>query len=229
LRWQHPERGLLAPDEFLPCLRGEALEIELGWWVIRRAVETLAEWRGRGLSLTLSVNVTAAQLLADDFIARLEETLGAYPTLPARSLVFEILETGVLSDVSRVAKVIRDCAALGVDFALDDFGTGYSSLSYLKYLPVRELKIDRSFVRDMLFDRDDLAIIKGVVGLACVFRVEVVAEGVETAEQARTLVGLGCPIMQGFLVAPAMPAEEFLRWCVNWRPGPELLASESAH
>jgi len=229
LRWQHPERGLLAPDEFLPCLRGEALEIELGWWVIRRALEALVEWRGRGLSLTLSVNVTAAQLLADDFIARLEETLGAYPTLPARSLVFEILETGVLSDVSRVAKVIRDCAALGVDFALDDFGTGYSSLSYLKYLPVRELKIDRSFVRDMLFDRDDLAIIKGVVGLACVFRLQVVAEGVETAEQARTLVGLGCPVVQGFLVAPAMPAEEFLRWCVNWRPGPELLASESAH
>ena len=229
LRWQHPERGLLPPDEFLPGLRGEELEVDLGWWVIRSALGALAGWRARGLSPTLSINVVAEQLLGDDFIARLRETTGRHPTLPARSVVLEILETGVLADVSRVAELIRDCAALGVDFALDDFGTGYSSLAYLKHLPVRQLKIDRSFVRDMLVDRDDLAIIEGIVGLARVFRLEVVAEGVETAEQARTLVGLGCPIVQGFLVAPAMPAEEFARWCGAWRPGPELLAGGSGH
>jgi diguanylate cyclase (GGDEF)-like protein/PAS domain S-box-containing protein len=224
LRWQHPERGLLPPDEFLPGLRGEELEVDVGWRVIGDALAALAAWRAGGLAPTLSINVVAEQLLATDFVARLREAIGRHPTLPPRSVVLEILETGVLADVSRVAELIRECAGLGVDFALDDFGTGYSSLAYLKHLPVRQLKIDRSFVRDMLVDRDDLAIIEGVVGLARVFGLEVVAEGVETGEQARALVGLGCPIVQGFLVAPAMPAAEFAGWCRRWRPPPDLLA-----
>lgn len=224
LRWRHPERGLLAPDEFLPGLHGEDLEIELGWWVIDRALDALAGWRDDGLAPTLSINVCAEQLLETDFVSGLRGVLSRHPSLPPRSVVLEILETGVLADVARVAELIRECAALGVDFALDDFGTGYSSLAYLKHLPVRQLKIDKSFVRDMLVDRDDLAIIEGIVGLARVFGLEVVAEGVETAEQAHALVALGCPIVQGFLIATAMPAAEFAGWCRRWRPPPDLLA-----
>lgn len=223
LRWNHPERGLLAPDEFLPGLRGSELEVDLGWWVIASALEALSAWRTLGLSPILSINVVAEQLRSLDFVTRLRALLALYPDLPERSLVLEILETGVLSDVARIAELIRECTVIGVDFALDDFGTGYSSLAYLKHLPVRQLKIDRSFVRDMLDDRDDLAIIEGVIGLARVFRLEVVAEGVETPEQARALLGMGCPTVQGFLIAQAMPANRFARWCEEWRPAPELL------
>ena len=223
LRWNHPERGLLSPDEFLPGLRGSELEVELGWWVIDSGLAALAGWRAIGLSPILSINVVAEQLRSLDFVPRLRGHLSLYPDLPDHSVVLEILETGVLSDVARIAELIRECTTIGVDFALDDFGTGYSSLAYLKHLPVRQLKIDRSFVRDMLVDRDDLAIIEGVVGLAHVFKLEVVAEGVETPEQARALLGMGCPTVQGFLIAQAMPAAEFARWCEAWRPAPELL------
>jgi diguanylate cyclase (GGDEF)-like protein/PAS domain S-box-containing protein len=225
LRWRHPELGLLPPDEFLPGLRGTELEVDLGWWVIARALEALAVWREAGLGPTLSINVVAEQLRAADFVPRLRALLALHPGLPEHSLVLEILETGVLSDVARIAEQIRECAAFGVDFALDDFGTGYSSLAYLKHLPVRQLKIDRSFVRDMLDDSDDLAIVEGIVGLARVFRLEVVAEGVETVEQARALVGLGCPIVQGFLIAKGLPATEFASWCGHWKPSPTLLSS----
>ncbi len=228
LRWRHPERGLLLPDEFLPGLRGEELEVGLGWWVIASALDALDRWREAGLSPTVSINVVAEQLLATDFVARLRETLGRHAGLSARHVVLEILETGVLADVARVAALIRECDALGVSFALDDFGTGYSSLAYLKHLPVRQLKIDRSFVRDMLVDADDLAIIEGIVGLARVFGLEVVAEGVETTEQARALLNLGCPIVQGYVIAQAMPADAFIDWCGQWKPDPALFAGSAA-
>jgi diguanylate cyclase (GGDEF)-like protein/PAS domain S-box-containing protein len=224
LRWHDPERGLLLPDDFLPTLRGDELEREIGWWVLDQVLRAVEGWRQHGLDPAVSVNVAGEQLLAGDFLTRLRLALGRHPGVPSDRLVLEILETGVLADVARVAALIQECSHLGVGFALDDFGTGYSSLAYLKHLPVRQLKIDRSFVRDMLVDADDLALIEAIVGLARVFGLEVVAEGVEHAEQARALLGLGCPVVQGFAIAPPMPAARFVDWCERWRPDPALLA-----
>ena len=127
-------------------------------------------------------------------------------------LQIEVLETNAFQDLDQVAAVMRSCNALGVSFALDDFGTGYSSLTYLKYLPAQTLKIDQSFVRDMLTDPSDLAIVTGVIGLAHAFSRQVLAEGVESLEHARLLVSLGCNLAQGFGLAEPMPTEEFIAW-----------------
>ena len=130
----------------------------------------------------------------------------------------EVLETSALEDIQRVSQIMRDCQALGVRFALDDFGTGYSSLTYLKRLPAEMLKIDQSFVRDMLADPDDLAIVQGVIGLAAAFRREVIAEGVETVAHGQSLLGLGCHFAQGYGIARPMPGSEILQWVASWRP-----------
>ena len=129
-----------------------------------------------------------------------------------------MLETSALDDIAGVSQVIESCRMLGVVFALDDFGTGYSSLTYLKRLPVAVLKIDQSFVRDMLDDPDDLAILQGVIGLARAFRRELIAEGVETVAHGTALLHLGCELAQGYGVARPMPADELPRWARHWRP-----------
>jgi len=131
-----------------------------------------------------------------------------------------VLETSALNDINHVSRVIADCAGIGVSFALDDFGTGYSSLTYLKRLPADQLKIDRSFVRDMLDDPEDLAILEGVLSLATAFHRQVVAEGVETGAQGEMLLQLGCELAQGYYIARPMPAEAFAGWVKEWRPDP---------
>ncbi|MEN9467285.1 MAG: hypothetical protein RL081_1286, partial [Pseudomonadota bacterium] len=170
IRWQHPERGLLAPAAFLPVIEGQPISIEIGEWVIQTALAQMALWRGAGLDIGVSVNIGALQLQQPGFVARLGTLLAAHPTVPAQSLELEILETSALEDMAQISEVMHACQAIGVRFALDDFGTGYSSLTYLKRLPAELLKIDQSFVRDMLTDVDDLAIVKGVIGLASAFR-----------------------------------------------------------
>lgn len=130
----------------------------------------------------------------------------------------EVLETSALSDTSQVSATMQACIALGVRFALDDFGTGYSSLTYLRRLPAHMIKIDQSFVRDMLTDADDLAIIEGVVGLAKAFQREVIAEGVETIEHGKALLQLGCHLAQGYGIARPMPADDIRAWLISWRP-----------
>jgi EAL domain-containing protein (putative c-di-GMP-specific phosphodiesterase class I) len=135
-------------------------------------------------------------------------------------LIFEILETSALDDTQRVSKVIRECQSMGIAFALDDFGTGYSSLTYLKQLPAETLKIDRSFVHDMLTNRDDLAIVKGIIALAKAFRRKVIAEGVETRAHMDKLRRLGCESVQGFAIARPMPAADFLPWSATQKPSP---------
>jgi EAL domain-containing protein (putative c-di-GMP-specific phosphodiesterase class I) len=129
-----------------------------------------------------------------------------------------VLETSALQDFESVSQVIADCAAIGVEFSLDDFGTGYSSLTYLKRLPVSLLKIDQSFVRDMLDDADDLAILEGVIGLAKAFHRKVIAEGVETVAHGTRLLELGCDLAQGYGIARPMPAEDFPAWVASWKP-----------
>ncbi|MFZ6749391.1 EAL domain-containing protein [Undibacterium sp. Ren11W] len=218
IRWQHPQLGLLAPAEFLPTIEVHPLAIRVGEWVIETALCQIELWQAQGLAIPVSVNIGAYQLQQTNFVARLRAILAAHPQVSPSSLKIEVLETSALEDVSGVSQVIQACRAMGVMFALDDFGTGYSSLTYLKNLPVSELKIDQSFVRDMLDDPDDLAILEGVIGLASAFRREVIAEGVETVEHGAMLLQLGCDLAQGYGIARPMPAAQFPAWAANWQP-----------
>ncbi|UZE96203.1 sensor domain-containing protein [Alkalimarinus alittae] len=216
IRWKHPERGLLGPDLFLPSIEGHPISIDLGEWVIETALKQTSEWHSEGLNLPVSVNVGAFQLQDHNFLARLTEMLKAYPEEPRGQLELEILETSALEDVTQVSTLMEACKDLGVDFALDDFGTGYSSLTYLKHLPAASIKIDRSFVRDMLTDSDDLAIVQGVIGLADVFRRQVIAEGVETKAHSTMLMAMGCELAQGYGIAWPMRAANIPGWVTKW-------------
>ncbi len=220
IRWQHPTKGLLAPAQFLPVIEDHPLAVVLGEWVIRTALVQIQQWQSQGLALQVSVNVGARQLQQDNFVQRVGELLASVPGVKAAQLQMEVLETSALQDLARTAQVIRACDQLGVGFALDDFGTGYSSLTYLKHLPVQTIKIDQSFVRNMLGDPADLAILQGVISLARAFQREVVAEGVETVAHGTRLLQLGCHLAQGYGIAHPMPADAFLAWHASWQPDP---------
>ncbi len=220
VRWRHPERGLLEPGRFLPIIEGDPLAIDLGEWVISHALKQIEEWRNEGLDLPVSVNIDALQLQHPEFVSRLEALLAEHPKVPPSKLELEVLESGALRDVTAVSQVIRTCNRLGVTFSLDDFGTGYSSLSYLKRLPVHFLKIDQTFVHDMLDDSEDLTILEGVLGLANAFQREAVAEGVETVDHGLMLLRLGCQLAQGYGIARPMPGGQMPDWAANWRPDP---------
>jgi EAL domain-containing protein (putative c-di-GMP-specific phosphodiesterase class I) len=168
----------------------------------------MRQWQAAGLDLAVSVNIGARQLQQENFATRLADLLAANPGIAPSQLELEILETSALEDIAWVSQVMGTCQALGVRFALDDFGTGYSSLTYLKRLPAEMLKIDQSFVRDMLTDRDDLSIVKTVIGLAAAFHRQVIAEGVETATELEMLRQNRCDQAQGFYFARALPAAD---------------------
>lgn len=218
IRWQHPERGLLSPGVFLPIIEDHPLAVDLGEWVIDAALTQMECWQAAGLHLPVSVNISARQLQQPDFVQRLRGLLTRHPRVPAGNLELEVLETSALEDLAHITETINTCQELGVGFAMDDFGTGYSSLTYLKRLPVTLLKIDQSFVRDMLDDPDDLAILEGVIGLAMAFRRAVIAEGVETTEHGELLLRLGCELGQGHGIARPMPAARIADWIASWRP-----------
>jgi diguanylate cyclase (GGDEF)-like protein/PAS domain S-box-containing protein len=220
IRWQHPDRGLLPPVAFLPAIEDHPLAIAVGEWVIATALTEVARWRELGLDIPISVNVGAHQLQQADFVDRLRALLAKHPGLAPSRLELEILETSALNDITQVSQVIEDCERIGVTFALDDFGTGYSSLTYLKRLKVRLLKIDQSFVRGMLDDPDDLAILEGVIGLASAFKCGVIAEGMETAAHGAMLLKLGCDLAQGYGIARPMPGDAIPAWSATWRPDP---------
>lgn len=217
IRWQHPQKGLLAPGTFLPIIENHNLSIELGEWVIATGLSQIAQWQAQGITVPVSVNVGALQLQQSNFSSRLEQLLNDYPETIKRCLELEILETSALGDITQISKVISACQTLGVSFALDDFGTGYSSLSHLKQLPAQMLKIDQSFVRDMLEDEGDLNIIKGVIGLASAFNRSVIAEGVETTAHGKLLLTLGCDLAQGYGIARPMPADAIPAWINAWQ------------
>lgn len=218
IRWRHPERGLVPPGLFLPAIEQHSLGVTLGYWVMERAIQQLAEWQQQGWALPVSVNISAYHLQQPDFVNRLQQLLRRYQQVSPALLQLEILETGALNDLSHVQAVMHACLRAGVSFALDDFGTGYSSLTYLKRLPAQVLKIDQSFVRDMLTDPDDLAILKGILVLAHEFKRDIVAEGVETTEHGEALLALGCQLAQGYGIARPMPAADFEQWRHHWAP-----------
>jgi diguanylate cyclase (GGDEF)-like protein/PAS domain S-box-containing protein len=220
IRWQHPLEGLLAPARFLPLVENSDLAIPLGEWVIETVLTQMSAWRRSGLNLKVGINIAARHLQIPDFSTRLAALLARYPDVPPAAVELEVVESVALEDIVHVARIIEDCHALGVAFALDDFGTGYSSLSYFKRLKVDLLKIDQSFVRDLLDDEEDRAIVAGVIGLTQSFKRRVIAEGVETVATGTALIAMGCPLAQGYGIARPMPAAELPDWMANWRPDP---------
>ncbi len=223
IRWQHPEEGLLPPAEFLPILEEDALSIDLGEWVIRSALKQLDSWRSTPLEMPISVNVSPLQLQHPDFVIQLKKMLEDFPLVNPKNLELEILESSALKDINTVSGVIGNCNKLGIEFSIDDFGTGYSSLTYLKRLPAEYLKIDQSFVRDMLIDVDNRMIIQGIIELAKAFDLKVIAEGVETPAHGEELMSLGCLLAQGYGIAKPMPAGEFPEWIKCWQEDPKLI------
>ncbi len=221
IRWQHPAEGLIPPMAFLPLVEQTDVIVDVGDWVMDQALLQMATWqRDTGKTWPVSVNIAARHFQRTDFAQRLTHALAQHPTVLPSMLEIEILESVAIDHVQQVQANITACRALGVRFALDDFGTGYSSLSYLKSLPAHTLKIDRAFVRDILDDKDDLALIEAIIGLAAVFDRNVVAEGVENAEQGVLLMRLGCDVAQGFGIAKPMPAAAVPGWVAQFQPDP---------
>ena len=217
VRWRHPQEGVLAPGAFLPALEGTELEIPFGEWVFAEALRCIATLRRQGLALPLGTNIAARHLQQPGFARWIMGCLDSHPDAPAALVKLEITESAALYDVEHVAAELAQLRAQGITVALDDFGTGYSSLTYLRRLPMDTLKIDQSFVRDMLVDPGDLAIVQGVIGLARSFGLGVIAEGVETAPQGQRLQQLGCPLAQGYYIARPMPLEDFVHWAAHWK------------
>ncbi|WP_051083139.1 EAL domain-containing protein [Hydrogenovibrio halophilus] len=220
IRWQHPEKGLLGPGQFLTLLKDSPLSYQLGLWVIETALTQLDAWQKTGLYTAVSVNIEGDQLLEPDFAERLAELLAAYPEIDPSALTLEILETSALEDLYRVAEAMGTCQQLGVKFSIDDFGTGYASLTYLKALPTDELKVDKSFVQDLLIDPQSLAILESVVGMGRAFDLDVIAEGMEKDEEAVVLLSLGYEWAQGYHIARPMPASDVIDWKNHWMPSP---------
>lgn len=212
IRWNHPERGLLSPIEFLPFAEGSDLIVRIGDWVIEEALRQVSSWREAGIDIGVSVNVASQQLHEIGFSAKLKAALDRYPGFEPHCLELEVLESAAIQDIRLVKKILGECKSLGVMLSLDDFGTGYSSLVYLRHLPVDILKIDQGFVRDMIEDSEDRSLIEGVISLAKIFDLDLIAEGVESAEHGRMLLNLGCDKAQGYGIAKPMRAESLLEW-----------------
>jgi EAL domain-containing protein (putative c-di-GMP-specific phosphodiesterase class I) len=208
VRWQHPERGLLAAGDFVVFAEEAGLVGAIGDWMLRAVVGRLAAWRDAGLGLpTIAVNLSARELSEPGLVARIAEVLALGGAgLP---IELEVTETALVADFGETEKRLHELRALGVRVCLDDFGTGYSSLSHLRRFPIDAVKIDRSFVSDMVANRHDAAIVSAIVALSESLGLGLVGEGVETEAQAAALVRLGCLVQQGYLFSRPVPVEEF--------------------
>lgn len=228
IRWVHPEKGVVLPLEFLPLLEGRELEIDLGNWVISEALQQLTQWQQQGIDVEISVNISSYHLQSSTFFDHLKSALAQCPSVRPEQLQLEILESSILGDIEKISGIIESCQAqLGVKIALDDFGTGYSSLTHIRNLSANVIKIDQSFVRDLLVDPDDYSIIEGVIGLAKAFNQEVIAEGVETDDQGLMLLMMGCDEAQGYNISRPLPAEDVPTWLANYTPSAYWLGYDS--
>ncbi len=217
LRWEHPERGAILPDHFIPMCEETGLIVKLGYRVMQRALAQLAAWNASGLTgLRMALNISGRQILDPELISHVEDALAESGVSPDQ-VEFEITESGVMADVAGARRAILGLKGLGLRISLDDFGTGYSSLSYLKHFNVDALKIDRTFIRDLPMDRGDSAIVSAVVALGHAMGLSVVAEGVETAEQAAAVSRLGCDEMQGYYFARPSRPEMLQQLLGAWR------------
>lgn len=212
LRWQHSERGLVPPDLFIPLAEQNGSIIAIGEWVLDRACRQLREWHDAGHEdLRMAVNLSTVQLHHSE-LSRVVTNLMQRYALPANSLELEVTETGLMEDIAAAAGHLNNLKKAGVLIAIDDFGTGYSSLSYLRGLPLDKIKVDKSFVQDVLLDEDDATIVRAIIQLGRSLNMEVIAEGVETAEQEAYIVAQGCNEGQGYYYSRPLPASGFLEW-----------------
>ncbi|WP_413702389.1 EAL domain-containing protein [Psychromonas sp. KJ10-10] len=219
IRWLHPKKGLIPPLDFLSTIDATPLEIKVGDWVISEALKQLNDWQQQGLKLEVSVNISSNHLTSPSFFMGLENRLAKYDASNAKYLQLEILESSALADINTINHIVNTCQErLGVSFALDDFGTGYSSLTHLRNLPVDTIKIDRSFVRDILDDPSDYSIINSVIALTKSFNRNVIAEGVESTNHGLILLLMGCEQAQGYGIAKPMPADKFKQWLDSYQP-----------
>ena len=208
LRWQHPEHGLVPPDQFIPLAEQNGSIIAIGEWVLDQACRQLRDWHDQGFAeLRMAVNLSTVQLHHSE-LPRVVSNILQMHRLPPRSLELEVTETGLMEDISTAAQHLLSLRRSGALIAIDDFGTGYSSLSYLKSLPLDKIKIDKSFVQDVLDDDDDATIVRAIIQLGKSLNMQVIAEGVETLEQERYIIAEGCHEGQGYLYSKPLPARE---------------------
>ncbi len=227
IRWEHPELGLVPPDQFIPSLEDTGLIDEVGAWVLQEACEQLAIWQNQGFNhLTMSVNVSPHQLNDNRFVGYVVTALQS-TGIEASSLEIEITERMFLAFNDTNLQTLNSLSDLGVRIAVDDFGMGHSSLTYISKLRINTLKIDRSFIRDMVHNKEDAKIVSALIGLAERLNIEVTAEGVETREQLATLEELNCHVAQGFLFSKAMPAPEFVNWAQGATKQLRILTDEA--
>lgn len=213
LRWQHPQRGLLSPLEFIPLAEEFGLIVPIGHWVLEQACGVLAHWQATPhmAGLSIAVNVSARQFYQPEFVQEMQALLDTSGIDPAR-LMLEITESMLLGNIEQAIATMHALRALGLAFALDDFGTGYSSLNYIKQLPIEQIKIDKSFVHDIHRDASDAAICRAVIAMGRSLGMTTLAEGVETVQELDFLVREGCDLVQGYLYAKPMPLAELQHW-----------------
>lgn len=217
IRWHHPVEGVLAPIHFLPHIGYTEFDRQLGQFVLHQAIETLKHFELQGLDYSVSINLSPSHFLGEYFLADLQDGLEDCSTSLRSRLILEILETTALDDAKAVIEILAACRKIGVDVSLDDFGTGYSSLDYFRKLPADEIKIDRSFVTDMLNDSDDDLIVRAIISLCKNFHRRIVAEGVETEALERRLIELGCEVGQGFYYSKPVPLDQAIEWADQYR------------
>lgn len=215
VRWQHPELGMVPPNDFIPLAEMSDLIQPLGLWVIESAFSQIKIWYEAKLDLVVSLNLSAHNLMDSTFPSHIERLLKKYD-IPPHLVEIEITESTLIADPEKALRVVNRIHRLGIAFAIDDFGTGYSSLSYLKRLPVNTLKIDRSFISEMLTDEQDEVIVRSTLGLAHSFGLEAVAEGVEDIETLNALEKLNCQQVQGYLISRPVPPDVFEQWLDNY-------------
>ncbi len=210
LRWDHPTQGLLAPASFMAALEHSHNSAKLDRWVLERAVGVLADWHARGLDWTLHVNLTLSSVANPRFTDLLEQILTQHAHVESSSLCLELVEWSAIRDAEAASRLIRDCKEIGVSVVLDDFGTGYASLQHLRLLPIDHIKIDRSFVGELMTSEADRVLVGSIISAARAFGIDVIAEGVELDAQRAFLVASGCRKAQGYLFAKAMPEAELM-------------------
>ncbi len=217
MRWRRKDGSLMPPGMFIPVAEQSSLIVPMGAQIMENACRDCQAWQAQGLAgIRVAVNVSSVQFADDDLAVLTEEVLTRTGLEPAL-LELEVTESGLLAEVDEVIASLQKLHELGIELALDDFGTGYSSLSYLKTLPVDRLKIDREFVRDLLNNSDDQAILKMIVELGQQLNLKILAEGVEEAEQLALLKASGCQEVQGFYYAKPLPLDEFIEFARHYR------------
>ena len=218
VRWQHPQRGLIPPIEFIPLAEESGFVVQLGDWVLRSACRQIKRWSDTGLApRQVAVNVSAIQLSRGRLVESVREALQE-TGIAAHQLELEITESSIMLDREKSLQSLADLKALGVKLSIDDFGTGYSSMAYLQQLEVHKLKVDMAFVRDMTTNASNASIVRAVIALGHGLGLEVIAEGVETLEQARHLRLLECDVIQGYLISKPLAADTMTEFLVSFQP-----------